>query len=270
MMKKIITALMLILWPLNLYLANTPQSFLTYTLPTILLTISFYLYRKYPKYYLIPVIFIGIFETKLTPLPILFCLAELISNFKKEALVFLAISLVVFSFSFKSFSGQTIFHKDYEAEQLILRNIHLYPSVFLARSFQNKPGIYLNKISFNFFALVDPNNYFFGFHPGEITVNNQNLDKYPFPAIVFFLIGIYFLKEYPYKKFIILTAVSSIIALSVLTNFDRNDFILWLPISLILINGVNTAFVKNRKLSVIFSYVFIIFALTEIVRGIIK
>jgi len=242
MLKKVVIIFALAYWPINLYLANSHQNFLEYAIPTVLLATAFFLYKKYPKYYLIPILLIGIFEKKLVLLPVIFCSLDFLLTRTRLTIIIFALSLVVFLLSFKSFAGQTVFVRDYEGEQLVIRNIHLYPNVFMARLFQNKPRIYLNKITGNFFVLTDPNNYFFALHPRPILIDNQNLNKYPFFAIVFFIVGIFTLDKSKYKNFVIISSLSAITALSILTNFDRNDFILWVPVSLIIIHGVEKIF----------------------------
>src|SRR5512141_2062856 len=123
---------------------------------------------------------------------------------------------------------KTIFAKDYQAEQLILRNIHLYPNVLLARTFQNKGRIYLNKFADNFFAITDPNNYFFGLHPRPIVPDNKNLFKFPFLGILFFGYGIFTIKKYKFRVPLAATFLFLIIILSTLKNFDGYDFVLCL------------------------------------------
>lgn len=162
---------------------------------------------------------------------------------------------------------ETIFAYDYQAQQLILRNIHLYPNVFTARLFQNKPRIYLNKYAGNFFALTDPNNYFFGLHPQPIVPYNKNLFKFPFVAIIFFFYGLFYVKKYKYKKFIIAAIIVLITLLSFLKNFDGYDFLLWLPFSLMIIHGVETMERTNRKLFIVTAVTFIMFAIPEIIRS---
>lgn len=162
---------------------------------------------------------------------------------------------------------KTIFAKDYQAEQLILRNIHLYPNVILARVFQNKGRIYLNKFTDNFFALTDPNNYFFGLHPRPIVPNNRNLFKFPFIGIIFFGYGIFTIKKYKYKPQLI-TAFSVLIAiLSVLKNFDGYDFVLWIPVSIVIIHGIQMLETDNPKIFKATAIALIIFAVPEIIRS---
>lgn len=131
----------------------------------------------------------------------------------------------------------TVFRQDYQAEQRILEKINLYPSVFFARVFQNKAKIYLNKAGENLLALTDLNNYFFGFHPRQI-VGNSNLKKFPFVSIIFFFVGLFYISQLKNKKYIPLLLIPSLIYLSILENFDRIDFLLWLPLSIIILGGL--------------------------------
>jgi hypothetical protein len=267
LIKLTVISLCLALWPINLFLANTLPGFLSYIVPALLFLLSFFLYKKYPKYYLLPILFIGIFEKKLLLLPVVFYGLEMIMGFDRKKLVLFMVSLVLLVVYFPSFRGQTVFTRDYQAEQLVLRNIELYPDVITARIFQNKPRIYINKLSDNFFALTDLNNYFFGLHPRPIVIDNQNLFKMPFVAIVFFLYGAFYISRSKDKKFILISIASCLVSLTLLKNFDRNDFVLWLPISLIIIYGINRLSLKNQKLFNIISVIFIFFAIPEVIRG---
>lgn len=159
---------------------------------------------------------------------------------------------------------KTVFAQDYQAEQRILDKINLYPTVFLARVFQNKARIYLDKISDNFFALTDPSNYFFGFHPRQI-VGKSNLKKFPFMSIVFFLAGVFFFNKLKQKKLILVWIVLALLYLSLLQNFDRVDFLLWLPLSLIILPGLEIVSrqVKYWRYIVV---VFWVFTLPQIIR----
>ncbi len=267
LIRVVTISLCLALWPINLYLANTLSDFINYLIPATLLLISYFLYKKTPKYYLLPIFFIGIFEKKLLLIPVVFYGLEMIMEFDRKKLILFIVSLVLLIVYFPSFRGQTVFTRDYQAEQSILRNIELYPNVVTARIFQNKPRIYINKLSDNFFALTDLNNYFFGLHPRPIVIDNQNLFKIPFVAIIFFLYGAFYITGSIDKKFILISLASCLISLTLLKNFDRNDFVLWLPISLTIIYGINRLSLKNPKLFNIISTIFIIFAIPEFIRG---
>lgn len=267
-LKYIVSFLILFSWPLNLYLANTKSDFLDYLIPLVLLSLAFLLYKRRFRFYLLPTLLIPVFEPKLAFFPVLFTLLFTpFSKDKKFPIVFFIISIMALFVVWKSFWGQTIFIPDYQARQEVIRNIHLYPNPPLARIFQNKTRIYSDKFGGNFFALTDPNNYFFSFHPREITVTNQNLDKYPFLAIVFMFLGIYYFTKNAYKSFILYSFLSGVINLSMLTYFDRQDFILWLPISLTLLGGTHWLFSKKSKWVYIYSITFILFTLIQLIRN---
>jgi hypothetical protein len=195
-----------------------------------------------------------------------------IERMKYLKIIVVALCLVLWplnlllNFNRLHFSVQSVFKNDYQGEQLVLRNTELYPDVLMARVFQNKPRIYIDKYVGNFFALTDLNNYFFALYPEPIT-GNINMFKYPFLGIVFFLAGIFYIKKSKHKKLIILIFVPAILILSCLTDFEGFDFILWIPVSLIIINGINILESKNKKLFTYFSLVFILFAIPEILRS---
>ena len=69
------------------------------------------------------------------------------------------------------------------------------------------------------------------------------------------------------NKVILVILVPAILALSTLTIFDGPDFILWIPISLIIINGINILEANNKKLFFVISILFILFAIPEILRS---
>ncbi|HKB88320.1 MAG TPA: hypothetical protein VKC53_01585 [Patescibacteria group bacterium] len=166
-------------------------------------------------------------------------------------------------------SFETIFTNDYQGEQLILRNIHLYPTIALARVFQNKPRIYIYKFFNNLFILTDPNNYFFGLHPEPIPGQN-NIFKYQFVAIVFFAYGIFSISKYKYKNIILFTFIPFVLFLSILKNFYGLDLILWIPISLTIGNGVTQMMIDNKKLFTVTSILLIVFAVPELIRSFIR
>lgn len=253
-------------WPLALFLANTPRDFIGYAVPAALVVLSFILSKLRPKLYLLPLLAIPLIEPKLAALPILIAFLDLFwGKTNKKTLAFLFLSLIILLVSWKSFVGQTIFTPDYEARQAVIRKTHLYPTVFTARLFQNKVRIYADKFIDNLFALSDPNNYFFGFHPRQIP-NNQNLTKYPFVGLLFALYGLYHLDKSKDKKFIINFLAGSLISLSLLTLFDRNDFILWLPLALVFFHGVIQFEKKYKDKAKFIFFVFILFAIPELIR----
>ncbi len=189
----------------------------------------------------------------------------------KNTVIFLTLILwplnLILNNNFPKTVPKTIFVKDYQAEQKILRDINLYPNVLSARIFQNKGRIYLNKFVNNFFALIDPNNYFFGFHPRPIVPDNKNIFKFPFIAIIFFFYGLYAFQKYKYRSRLMVFSFLMLLILSILKNFDGYDIVLWIPVSLVIIHGVNTMERKNRKIFTAVAITFIIFAIPEIIRS---
>ncbi len=264
-MQLFIIVLGLALWPISLYLKNIPQDFIIYLIPALLTFVSYLLYKKSGNYYILPLLIIPFIEPKLSLFPILFIVCDIIFGKKSiSKFALLAISLAVLILFWKSFWGQTIFIPDYEARQKVIRETQLYPSVLLARIFHNKLRIITDKFTYNFFALTDPNNYFFGFAPRQI-INNQNLPKFPSLGIIFVLYGAFLINKNESKKFIITSFLAGIISLSVLTIFDRNDFILWIPLSLLLIHGVYLV-MQNLKFYFWVFILFVTFAVPEVLR----
>ena len=235
MLKKIAVVLILITWPISLFVNNTFKDFLSYIFPFF-----------NPKFAILPLIFVLIYF-----------------HFKKPVLII--VSVLILILFLKPFFGQTIFITDRDSQQQIIQKGNLYNSVFLARLFQNKARIPLDKFTNNFFSLTDPNNYFFGFAPRQITVDNQNLKKFPFLSLPFLLVGLYYFTKQKHWKLISAVLIAIIINLSLLTNFDRNDFILWIPLSLVIFHGLNI-FSKRFKYAKYFRATFILFSVIEILR----
>jgi len=253
-MKQLAIMVSLIFWPLSLLLANLPGDFANYALPLLFILISFLLYRKGWKYFAVPLLPIPLFEPKIALFPIIFLLCDIAFTKKDKSMwMLLLISIIIFFISWKGFWGQTIFIPDYEARQEVIRETQTYPSIFLARLFHNKVRIVLDKFTYNLFALTDPNNYFFGFHPRQI-VENQNLIKFPFLGILFLSYGLYFISK----------SIAGVLSLSFLTIFDRNDFLLWLPLSLLFVHGIKLF--SKLKFSYLIFDLFIVFTFSELLR----
>lgn len=233
--------------------------------PAFLTVLSFLLFRANSHFWPFPLLLIPLFEPKLSLLPLIIVVLNSIWT-KKILFLPLITSLLILFLTWRSFWGQTIFTYDYQAHQAVIGKSYLYPSVFTARLFQNKARIYGDRLANNFLALTDPNNYFFGFHPREIVLDNQNLKKYPFLGIVFMLFGIYYLHKNPDKGFILSVLLGSILSLSILKLFDRNDFVLWFPLSLLYTHGVNIFLERQALWKTAFSIVFITFSIPQLLR----
>ncbi len=263
-MKLLSMALILLLWPLSLLFKNGLSEFIHFALPGGFIYLSLILFARKNRCWPLALVPSAFISSGLFLFPPLVALLNLIfiSRTKLSLYIFL-ISLVTIFVGFGSFIPSSIFEDDYQAKQSLIRKGQLYPTVWLARLFQNKPTIYLDKYEFNLAALTDPNNYFFGFHPREIVTNNQNLIKFPFLTIIFFLIGLYYFKENIHWKFIAAVIAALIFNLSLLASFDKYDFILFLPLSLIILTGFDH-FTKNMNtLKKIFLGVFLFFGFVE-------
>lgn len=263
-LKTIVFTLSILLWPISLYRANTLPNFISYIIPIFIVAISFYFYRQGKSFFLLPLLLLPLISPKLLPIPLIVSSTFYITDRKRKYFLYLLASLFLMTVFFKPFWGQTIFKPDYQARQKVIRNTYLYPNVFLARVFQNKLRIIIDKFDFNITALIDPSNYLFGFHPREIMVDNQNLDKFPFLSLPFFLLGIYFLRKTSYWHFTLILFISSIISLSFLNNFDRNDFILFTPLSIILFEGIYRFSEKFGTKARIFYWLYLFFAFYQL------
>jgi hypothetical protein len=81
------------------------------------------------------------------------------------------------------------------------------------------------------------------------------------------LVGIFFIKNHPDKKFIFISSIGIFISLIILKNFDRNDFILWVPFSLIIVYGIGYLAKNHRKIFLLISILLIIYSVPEILRN---
>lgn len=265
-MKRFVLGLSILFWPLSLFLTNSFSDFLKFLAPSVILLVSLLFFRLKLDFHLYPLVILSFLEPKLALLPLFLGIGELWEKgLRRITLVFIVLSVCSFALNWNQFKEQTIFKFDYQAQQQILRNTYLYPSVFMARVFQNKARIYLDKANHNFFALVDPNNYFFGFHPRQIIGDNQNLKKFPFISLVFIFAGIYSLGSFPHKRWVISVVGASILSLSMLEVFDKTDFILWFPLSLLLVHGIN--FFNNKPvLQRLLFILFFVFTIPQVIR----
>jgi len=252
--------LTLAFWPLDLFLENSFFSFLQYTVPAALT----YLSIINPVFSLV----IPLIIPKLTLLPVLILFIFLtINKINKKHFAFLVcIWTVIAIFKFSDFYGQTIFKSDYEAQQQVVRNTQLYNNIFMARLMHNKARIRLDAFNQHLFELIDPGNYFFEFHPRLPDSSNQQLSKFPFIAIVPMLTGFLNIRKIKNYKTILGLIAASLLSLSVLKIYDRHDFILYIPLALIIINGLNIIFKSQNIYTKMFKYIFAAVSLIELVR----
>lgn len=164
----------------------------------------------------------------------------------------------------ESLVPHSVFASDYQGRQLILRNINLYPNIFLARLFQNKALVVTNKYFDNFFDFIDPNYYFFGSHPREV-VNGQNYTRLPLFAI-FPILWFLLWSRGHHKKIILSVLTFSILIFSFFTNHHVYDFVLW-PIFLYMIYiGTLDILKKYRRVGTSFCLLLLVEILYELFR----
>lgn len=271
LIKKAIILLGLLFWPLTLYLSNTPREFSLLVIPPALLSLSYVLYTRSNPLFYVPLLAISAVFPKLTLIAWFVSIALFFvkTNFTRSYQIFFVVAAtLIVLVRWQSFQEQSIFKIDYEAQQEVLRDIHLYPNPLLARTFQNKARIIGDKFLANIFALTDPSNYFFSFHPREDMLGNQNLIKFPYLALVPFLLGIFDLDKLKQKKLLLVLLASQILALALVTPFDRDDFVLWPLFGVIFIHGINTFWqTKRQNLLVFFSLFFVLISTVELVRA---
>lgn len=265
-LKILVIFLCLSFWPTSLFLVNTSENFIHYLIPTICLSCFYLLYRKNNLFYPIPLLAIPFFDPKLLLIPILFFTINLIFTRNKLNLISLLISALILIALSPQFKSQTIFYPDHNAYQKVIQETRLYGSIFEARVFHNKARVYLDRISSNFFSLIDINNYFTGFHPREIIVDNQNLKKFPTFSMLFFIFSLLNLKNLKSKKIIFTLLVASLANLSLLSVFDRTDFILHLLLTLLIIHGINLITHNQSFKAKIFILFFILVSTVEYLK----
>jgi hypothetical protein len=157
---------------------------------------------------------------------------------------------------------------DYQAQQLILRNTYLYPNIPLARIFQNKLQIPVSKFENNLTSMLDSNNYFFGYHPREIT-GVDSPAKFPFVALPFFFLGLLNIVKLRRYKLLLGSLVGLILGLSLIENYYYFDFPLYFPLALIFIRGVNSLPAKYNRPASIYYLLSLPLIIIELVRQLI-
>lgn len=186
------------------------------------------------------------------------------------SLVTYAVVLIFISlFSWKTFYAYSIFTPDPLAFDTLNKKISLIPNRNLARLYHNKTDIFQDKFKANVFTALDPNNYFFALHPREI-FENQNLQKLSFPAIIPFLVGLYFLVKSKDRRWIVTTLLAGIFSIALINNPDKFDLILYLPISLICLVGLRNIFTFRPIYYLLFSFIFLPLSVMELARIFLK
>lgn len=166
----------------------------------------------------------------------------------------------------KNYYHFSIFAPDNQGPLIISRKRSVYHSDLLGRFFNNKATFIFGRFKSNFFAIIDLNNYFFGFHPREIVRENLNIEKFPFISVFFLLYAIYRIKVIKNVRtlvsvFLILTVVLS------LANFDKVDFILYPIFASFMIHGITTMSQEKPRLFLVISLLLIFFSIPQYLRA---
>lgn len=262
-------SLLLIFWPLSFYLANK-DSFLPYVLVFGVLLTNLVLYQKgvinhYFVYLFLPLIHPAFLAFPFVAFSFKSFFSRSVGMAKVYTVIYLSLLIFVTLLATKDFYAHSIFTPDPLAFDTLNKKISLIPSRQFAKFFENKTTIFQDKLKSNVFISLDPNNYFFAHHPQEIG-GNQNLIKFPYLAIIPFLVGIYYILENKQKDWIIAIFFSAVVAIAFINNQDRYDTILYLPVSLICIHGLKKMFQSASTYFWLFSAVFIPISLIELAR----
>ena len=160
----------------------------------------------------------------------------------------------------------SIFAPDDQAILVINAKRSVYENDFLGRLFNNKATFVYNRFKANFFALTDPNNYFFGFHPREIVRENLNLDKFPFISLVFLLYAFYCFNLLKKGK-LLLIAFFVLAGLLALANFDKADFILYPILAVFMLHGIKRMRTEKPRFFVAVAIFLVIFSIPQYLRA---
>ena len=267
-MKKLVfwisTILIFIFWPISFFLANT-QSWLVFVAAASVLIIDWVLYLKGYKYHYFLYLILPIIHPTYLVFPLIAVLLNLNHQKKVSLAIYAALLITISLLSYKTFYTYSIFTPDPLAKDTLIKKISLIPSRNLARVFENKTTVSQEKYKANIFLSLDPNNYFFSLHPREIG-DNQNLVKYPYLAIIPFLLGLYYILENKHKRWIIISFIVAATSISFINNFDRYDLLLYLPISLLCFYGLKKLASIPNLYFWAFSFAFIPISLIELAR----
>lgn len=258
---------MLVFWPISFVMANT-DTWPIFVIAPVILIIDWVLYLKKFKYHYFLYLILPLIHPAYLVFPVIAILFN-VKGIKKASLVIYTVILILVSFfSYKTFYAYSIFTPDPLATDTLIKKISLIPSRNLARIYENKTTIPQEKYKANIFLSLDLNNYFFSLHPRE-EGNNQNLNKYPYLAIIPFLLGLFFILENVHKKWLITVFIAAILSLGFINNQDRYDLLIFLPVSLLCFYGLKKLANASGIFFWIFSAAFIPITLIELTRIII-
>lgn len=264
------TSLIFAFWPISFFLTNAKTWPIFFLAPAIL-CFDWVLYLKKFKYHYFLYLILPLIHPTYLVFPVIAILLNIknIKNVKKVSFItYTALFIFISFFSYKTFYVYSIFTPDPLAKDTLIKKISLIPNRNLARIYENKTTIFLEKCKANVFLSLDLNNYFFSLHPRE-EGNSQNLSKYPYLAIIPFLLGIFFLLENAHKKWLITMFIAAVFSLGFINNQDRYDLLIFPPVSLLCFYGLRKITTAPKIWYWIFTVVFIPVSLFELTRIII-
>lgn len=256
-----------IFWPYSFFVKNGYEIIIMFLSPTITIILGIVLFLKNSRLYILPFLLLPLIDQKLVAFSLTFLLISIFflkKHTAKQSVLLLVLFFFISSININQFYGQTVFRLDYEQQQKITRDTQLYDSIFIARMFHNKLRLIIDPYLQNISQLIDPNNYFFGFHPREIS-NNQNIQKFPFMYIIYILFGILSLSKYKNQSEHLKSLVninltiflSAIVGLSFLFIYDKSDTILFIPFLLLISYGIKNVMDKRYYLLIFLPIIFI-------------
>ena len=132
---------------------------------------------------------------------------------------------------------ETIFYPATESEKIDFEKKLALDTSRLKKIYYNKTTVIKERYLKNFLVLIDLNNYFFEMHPREDVTEVDYRFKYPFLTIIFLISAIGMTaKNKKYIK-IWLIILIEILVLSFFKKVDGIDFVLFIPMSWLLILG---------------------------------
>lgn len=260
----IVILLTISIWPISFWLSNTRDGFLLLIPSTLIVLDLFFIINRFQYHYFIYLL-LPLIHPAFLLFPLFYLLFNLQSYSRFPQVVYLIIFLLISIINFRNFYAYSIFTPDPLASDTLIKKISLIPNRNLARVFENKTTIFQDKFKDNIFVSLDPNSYFFAYHPRELG-NGQNLFKFPFLSLIFFTIGLYSLSKFQYQKWLISIIISCVFSIALINNQDRFDIFLCVPVSIICLIGINKLFERPSKLSLLIALFFVSTSIFEVLR----
>lgn len=258
--------LVAIFWPISFYRANT-DTWISFFIPALVLLMDWCLYLRQVKYHYFIFLVLPLLNPVYLAFPFIYFLISLKEIPKKIIIIFSLCLLILTVFSYRHFYAYSIFTPDPFRQDTLIKKISLIPSRTLARVFENKATVPLDKYTSNFFTSMDLNNYFFALHPRE-NADNQILDKAPLLALIPFLIGFFYLSRNKHRKWLGVVFLSAVLSFAFINNQDRYDFLVFFPFILLIYFGLLEIKKWSNPTFALFTLVFIPSIIFELLRNI--